>query len=73
MDALDAEGFIALQVHAGKTGVIRWRHIRIRELESVMQPGDSLFFDAEAVHGPEELKTLPAVYLSIIISPPEGE
>ncbi|MEM7426969.1 MAG: XRE family transcriptional regulator [Pseudomonadota bacterium] len=38
-----------------------------------LKPGDSLFFDAEAVHGPEELKKLPAVYLSIIVSPPDGE
>ena len=38
-----------------------------------LKPGDSLFFDAEAVHGPEELKKLPAVYLSIIVAPPEGD
>jgi uncharacterized cupin superfamily protein len=31
-----------------------------------MQPGDSLFFDADARHGPEELVRLPARYLSII-------
>lgn len=31
-----------------------------------MQPGDSLFFDADARHGPEELVSLPARYLSII-------
>jgi transcriptional regulator with XRE-family HTH domain len=31
-----------------------------------MQPGDSLFFDADAPHGPEELVDLPARYLSII-------
>lgn len=31
-----------------------------------MQPGDSLFFDADAPHGPEELITLPSRYLSII-------
>ena len=31
-----------------------------------MQPGDSLFFDADAPHGPEELVRLPARYLSII-------
>lgn len=31
-----------------------------------MQPGDSLFFDADAPHGPEELVKLPARYLSII-------
>ncbi|MFT3973553.1 MAG: XRE family transcriptional regulator [Amaricoccus sp.] len=31
-----------------------------------MQPGDSLFFDADAPHGPEKLVELPARYLSII-------
>ncbi|ACM38822.1 MULTISPECIES: helix-turn-helix domain-containing protein [Rhizobium/Agrobacterium group] len=34
-----------------------------------MQPGDSLFFDADAPHGPEELVALPARYLSIISYP----
>ena len=34
-----------------------------------MQPGDSLFFDADAPHGPEELVRLPARYLSIICYP----
>lgn len=34
-----------------------------------MQPGDSLFFDADAPHGPEKLVTLPARYLSIISYP----
>jgi len=34
-----------------------------------MEPGDSLFFDARLAHGPLELKTLPAVYLSVIVSP----
>ncbi len=28
----DLEGFIALQVHQGKQGQIRWRNIRIKEL-----------------------------------------
>ena len=37
----------------------------------LMEPGDSLFFDAGAVHGPLELRELPAVYLSIIVTPPE--
>jgi transcriptional regulator with XRE-family HTH domain len=32
-------------------------------------PGDTLFFDADAPHGPEILKTLPARYLSIISYP----
>jgi len=31
-----------------------------------MRPGDSLFFDADAPHGPEEMTTLPIRYLSII-------
>ena len=32
-------------------------------------PGDTLFFDADAPHGPEILKVLPARYLSIISYP----
>ena len=31
-----------------------------------LQPGDSLYFDADAPHGPEVLHKLPARYLSII-------
>jgi transcriptional regulator with XRE-family HTH domain len=31
-----------------------------------MHPGDSLFFDADAPHGPEELRKLPIRYLSVI-------
>jgi transcriptional regulator with XRE-family HTH domain len=31
-----------------------------------LRPGDSLFFDADSPHGPEELARLPARYLSII-------
>jgi transcriptional regulator with XRE-family HTH domain len=34
-----------------------------------MEAGDSLFFDADAPHGPEELVRLPARYLSIISYP----
>jgi transcriptional regulator with XRE-family HTH domain len=34
-----------------------------------LKPGDPLFFDADAPHGPEVLKTLPARYLSIICYP----
>ncbi|SEA58783.1 helix-turn-helix domain-containing protein [Rubrimonas cliftonensis] len=33
-----------------------------------LDPGDALFFDAEAPHGPLELVTLPCRYLSIIAS-----
>jgi len=31
-----------------------------------LKPGDTLFFDADAPHGPEKLVKLPARYLSII-------
>jgi transcriptional regulator with XRE-family HTH domain len=34
-----------------------------------MKPGDSLFFDADAPHGPEQLTQLPMRYLSIICYP----
>jgi uncharacterized cupin superfamily protein len=34
-----------------------------------LTPGDSLFFDADAPHGPEELTKLPMRYLSIISYP----
>ncbi|MEM6619349.1 MAG: helix-turn-helix domain-containing protein [Pseudomonadota bacterium] len=34
-----------------------------------MGPGDSLLFDADAPHGPDELITLPAHFLSIICYP----
>jgi transcriptional regulator with XRE-family HTH domain len=34
-----------------------------------LSPGDSLFFDADAPHGPEELFVLPIRFLSIIVSP----
>lgn len=33
-----------------------------------LNPGDSLFFDAEAPHGPLEMRELPCRYLSIIAS-----
>jgi hypothetical protein len=34
-----------------------------------MEPGDALFFDASARHGPEDLVQAPMHYLSIIIYP----
>ncbi len=33
-----------------------------------LEPGDSMFFDAEASHGPDEILELPCRYLSIIVS-----
>jgi len=38
-----------------------------------MEPGDSLFFDADAPHGPEVLVKLPSKYLSIISYPQRGK
>lgn len=39
-----------------------------------MKPGDSLYFDADAPHGPESLNKLPIVFLSIISYPaPAGK
>lgn len=47
-------------------GFVGYRHgERIFRLE----PGDSLLFDADCLHGPEELIKLPAKYLSIISYP----
>ncbi len=37
-----------------------------------LKPGDSLFFDADAPHGPDELIKLPARYISIISYPQAG-
>lgn len=34
-----------------------------------LTPGDSLFFDADAPHGPDELLALPIRFLSVIVSP----
>jgi transcriptional regulator with XRE-family HTH domain len=38
-----------------------------------LKPGDSLFFDADAPHGPEELLDLPIRFLSIIVHPQTSE
>ena len=48
------------------TGKVRYRHA---DRLYVLEPGDSLFFDAAARHGPEELIKTPMTYLSIIIYP----
>ncbi|MCO6387775.1 XRE family transcriptional regulator [Aliihoeflea sp. 40Bstr573] len=47
-------------------GEVTYRH---GDSNYAMQPGDSLFFDADAPHGPVELVKLPARYLSIISYP----
>ena len=38
----------------------------------LLTPGDSLYFDADAPHGPEELRKLPIRYLSVISYAREG-
>lgn len=38
-----------------------------------MTPGDSLFFDADAPHGPEELRKLPIRLLSVIVYSRTGD
>ena len=49
-------------------GEVRYRH---GDQRFHLRPGDSLFFDADAPHGPDELIRLPARYLSVI-SYPQG-
>jgi transcriptional regulator with XRE-family HTH domain len=49
-------------------GEVVYRH---GETQFHLRPGDSLFFDADAPHGPDLLVTLPARYLSVI-SYPQG-
>jgi transcriptional regulator with XRE-family HTH domain len=48
------------------TGRVLYRHA---DKAYPLAPGDALFFDAAALHGPEELTKLPMTYLSIIIYP----
>ncbi len=48
------------------SGKVLYRHA---DRSYPLEPGDTLFFDAGAPHGPEELIELPMTYLSIIIYP----
>ena len=47
-------------------GEVAYRHA---DQIYVMQPGDSLYFNADAPHGPEELRRLPIRFLSVISYP----
>ena len=47
-------------------GEVLYRHANQTNL---LRPGDSLFFDSDAPHGPEKLEKLPILMLSIIITP----
>ena len=46
-------------------GQVTYRHAN---KTYTLEPGDTLFFDAEASHGPDQIKALPCRYLSIIVS-----
>jgi mannose-6-phosphate isomerase-like protein (cupin superfamily) len=50
------------------SGKVWYRH---GDRTYLMEPGDALFFDAAARHGPEKLVDMPMRYLSIIIYPRE--
>ncbi len=71
--ARDAVPYDAFR-HAGTefiymlSGKLRYRHA---DRTYLMAPGDALFFDAAARHGPEDLIEKPMRYLSIIIYPRE--
>ncbi|WP_291570142.1 XRE family transcriptional regulator [Bradyrhizobium sp.] len=47
-------------------GEVVYRH---SDMRYTMTPGDSLFFDADAPHGPEQMVKLPIRFLSIICYP----
>lgn len=47
-------------------GSVEYRHA---DKTFVMEPGDSLFFDADAPHGPTKLIKLPAKYVCIVSYP----
>ncbi|MBM3559095.1 MAG: cupin domain-containing protein [Alphaproteobacteria bacterium] len=49
-------------------GEVGYRH---DEKVMTLKPGDALFFDAGAPHGPEDLRGLPARFLSVIVYPRE--
>ena len=72
--AEDAEPYTHFR-HAGVeflymlSGKVSYRH---GDRTYLMEPGDALFFDAAARHGPEDLIEVPMRYLSIIIYPREG-
>lgn len=70
----DSDAFPAFQ-HEGLEflylleGEVTYRH---GDKLYAMGPGDSLFFDADAPHGPEVLTKLPARFLAVISYPERG-
>ncbi len=51
-------------------GEVGYRH---SDRTYILRPGDSLYFDADAPHGPEELRELPIRFISVITYPREDE
>lgn len=51
-------------------GEVGYRH---SDKTYVLRPGDSLYFDADAPHGPEELRKLPIRFVSVIAYPRDEE
>jgi transcriptional regulator with XRE-family HTH domain len=51
-------------------GEVVYRHA---DKTYALRPGDSFFFAADALHGPEELVTLPIRFLSIMVSPRQAD
>jgi len=51
-------------------GEVGYRH---SDKTYVLRPGDSLYFDADAPHGPEELRKLPIRFVTVIAYPRDGE
>lgn len=51
-------------------GMVDYRHAN---QTYALTPGDSLFFDADTPHGPEELRELPIRFLSVIVYQVVGE
>ena len=60
------EGIELLYILEGEVG---YRH---GDQSFHLRPGDSLFFDADAPHGPDQLIRLPVRYLSVISYPQGG-
>lgn len=56
IDGLDPQGYIALQVHSGDSGIMRWRNIRLRELPPLSLPGADLLAAQE--WRPQDLDSL---------------
>jgi mannose-6-phosphate isomerase-like protein (cupin superfamily) len=48
------------------SGEVVYRHA---DQKYRLLPGDALMFDSGALHGPEELVSLPMTYLSVIVYP----